>query len=147
MQSPASDRTVFSHHHDSHILATCTPSCIDSRRRCYKYQAHGFRHCQWLQANLAYIDCPIGCAQCVVVRLSSSTEAQSCAITFSSKTHSVLGDPSGAKIRINACRSGPRPDFCLLFETASTWLIVFSLLQDVPRVTTYTPPYYPKPCS
>ena len=43
----------------------------------------------------------------------------------------------------NPCRAGPRPDLWLLFETASTWLIVFFLLQDVQRVTTYTTPPIP----
>ena len=94
VQSPASDRTVFPHHHDSHNSATCTPSCVDSQRRHNKYQVRRFGLRQWPQANLAYIDRPIGCAQRVVVRLFSSTEAQSCSTTFSSKTHSVLGDVS-----------------------------------------------------
>ena len=39
-----------------------------------KYQAHGFGLRQWSQANLAYIDRLIGCAQPVVVWLSSSSE-------------------------------------------------------------------------
>ncbi|EDR03680.1 uncharacterized protein LACBIDRAFT_331154 [Laccaria bicolor S238N-H82] len=69
----------FAHHHDSHNLATCTPSCV----RYNKYQAREFGLRQ-----LTYIDRLIGCAQRVVVwLLSSSTEAQSCSITFSSTTH------------------------------------------------------------
>ena len=97
-QSPAGDRTIFPHHHDSHNSATCTPSCVDSRRRYYnKYQARGSSLRQWPQANLTYIDRLIGCAQCVVVWLSSSTEAQSCSITFSSTTHYILGDLKRSK--------------------------------------------------
>ena len=89
MQFPAGDRTVFPHHHDCHKSATCTPSCVDSRRKYNKYQARGCGLRQWPQANLTYIDRPRGCAQRVVVWLPSSTDAQSCSTTFSSTTPSL----------------------------------------------------------
>ena len=45
-------------------------------------------------SNLTYVDRLIGAPSCVMVRLFSSTEAQSYSITFSSTVHSILGDVS-----------------------------------------------------
>jgi len=120
------DHTAFPSYYDLHNLATCSPLCTSSWRRYYQYEARGFSIISLpaAQANLLHAAIVWSVVPCfVVVRLFSSTEAQSCSITFS-----VLGNgSSSAKTGIWS-----EPCFSLwqLLETASTWLTISS---DVPR--------------
>ena len=118
MQSPASDRTVFLHHHD--LLNSLHAPAREGDTANIKLVDSASPFCQWAQANVSYSNCLIGCAQpcgySVVLFHQSSEPLDYLLVDGPLRPWRRLKWSKGQ----NQYRSEPRPGPWL--ETASMWL-------------------------